>query len=164
MRTTTQTIPLLDTMPRFKYRLTTLLKIREGVRDERRAELATAYLAEQKLRERRDAAQAELDEHLSEQQQSLSQGAAVDVDRLLSTHRYQLVLRAEITVLDRQAEMLAAEIEKRRQALVAADREVRALEKLKDSQFERHRQGELLAEHKQFDEIASRGHHREEGA
>lgn len=149
-------------MSRFKYRMATLLKIREGVRDERRAELATAYLAEQKLRERRDAVQAELNDHLAEQQQSVSQGAAVDVDRLLNTHRYQLILRAEITVLDRQAEMLASEIEKRRQALVAADREVRALEKLKESQYERHRQGELFAENKQFDEIASRGHHREE--
>jgi flagellar protein FliJ len=151
-------------MPRFKYRLATLLKIREGVRDERRAELATAYVAEQKLRERREAIQAELNEHLAEQQQSVSRGAAVDVDRLLSTHRYQLVLRAEMTVLDRQGEMLASEIDKRRQALVAADREVRALEKLKDSQYERHRQGELLAENKQFDEIASRGHHREENS
>lgn len=151
-------------MPRFKYRLATLLKLREGIRDERRAELATAYLAEQKLRDRRNEVQTELDEHLAEQQLSVSQGAAVNVDRLLNTHRYQLVLRAEITVLDRQSEMLAGEIEKRRQALVAADREVRALEKLKESQVERHRQGELLAENKQFDEIASRSHHREEGS
>ena len=148
-------------MPRFKYRLATLLKIREGARDERRAELATAYLAEQKLHERRNAVQSELDEHLAEQQRDAA-GGNVNVDRLLNTHRYQLVLRAEIAVLDRQDEMLAVEIEKRRQALVAADREVRALEKLRESQHQRFRQAELLAENKQLDEVASRGQHHEE--
>src|SRR5947207_7177539 len=98
-------------MPQFIYRLATLLKLREGARDERRLQLAEAYLAERTLNERRGAAQQELDQHLSEQQRSVSAGA-VDVDRLLSTHRYQLVLRAGMAVIDQQREVLAVESEK----------------------------------------------------
>lgn len=141
-------------MPAFKYRLATLLKLREGARDERRAQLAEAYLAEQKLHERRGELRQELAQ--CEELQRRGAAGALDVDRLLDTHRYQLVLKAELAVIERQNEVLAAEIEKRRQALVAADREVRVLEKLRETQYGRFLQQQSLLEMKQLDEVASR--------
>ena len=50
---------------------------------------------------------------------------------------------------------MAAEIERRRQALVEADREVRVLEKLRQRQAEQHRRDEDLREVKRLDEVAS---------
>jgi len=45
-------------------------------------------------------------------------------------------------------------VHKRREAVVAADREVRVLEKLRDSQHERHRDEETKQEAKRLDEMA----------
>ena len=50
---------------------------------------------------------------------------------------------------------MAAEIERRRQALVEADREVRVLEKLRQRQAEQHRREEELREAKRLDEVAA---------
>jgi flagellar export protein FliJ len=78
----------------------------------------------------------------------------VDVDRLLTAGRYELTLRAQQQqLLERQAR-LAEEIERRRGALTAANREVKILEKLRDRQAERHRREEDSRAQKQLDEIA----------
>ncbi len=50
---------------------------------------------------------------------------------------------------------MATEIERRRQALVEADREVRVLEKLRERQAEQHRREEDLQEAKRLDEVAA---------
>ena len=50
---------------------------------------------------------------------------------------------------------MAAEIERRRQALVEADREVRVLEKLRERQLEQHRREEELRETKRLDEVVT---------
>ena len=130
-----------------------LWKLREATREERRARLAEALAAEDKLLARRDALLAEI--ATSERQQREGLGA-VDVDRLLARHRYELVLKAEASVLDGQHKALAPEIEKRREALVAADRELRILEKLRDRLADRAAQAESAAEAKEIDQIASR--------
>lgn len=141
-------------MARFQFRLATLLRIRESARDERRAQLAEAFLADQKLNEHR----AELES----QAEALRQGngrpgpGLLDVDRLLGAHRFQLLLMAQLQQVEVQSKKLAVEIEKRRQLLVAADREVRVLEKLRETWQARHHQEQQLQEMKQLDEVASR--------
>jgi len=142
-------------MARFQFRLKTLQAIREAARDERRAQLAEAYAADRKLKDRRTA----LEQELHEQKQWFRAGIApgrVDVDRLLTTNRYELVVQAEINVVLQHEQTLAEEIERRRQTLVAADREVRVLEKLRERQLEQFRQQQALAEMKQIDEVAAR--------
>jgi flagellar export protein FliJ len=67
-----------------------------------------------------------------------------------------LVLGAQLKVIDEQAVKLAAEMEKRRQALVAADREVRVLEKLRETWQARHKHEEQVMEMKDLDEVAGR--------
>jgi len=52
--------------------------------------------------------------------------------------------------------LLAEEIERRRQALVAADREVRLLEKFREKLQLRHRQEEAVADMKELDDLAGR--------
>ncbi|HEX5446263.1 MAG TPA: flagellar export protein FliJ [Pirellulales bacterium] len=140
-------------MARFQFRLATLLKLREAFRDERRAQLAEALRLGDELQLRRD----EIEELLREAQQSqaVSPGA-FNVDRLLDATRYDVVLRVEKARLEGQQASVAAEIEKRREALVAADREVRSLELLRETQRERHNAEEETKTRKELDEIASR--------
>ena len=142
-------------MPPFRFRLTTLLRLREADRDQRRAQLAEAHLAEDKLRQHI----AELDRQLADLRHDYSAHAApgpVEVDRLVSTQRYELVLMSQRQTQHKQAQLLAAEVERRRLMLVEADREVRVLEKLRDRQHERHREDEARQETKLLDEIALR--------
>jgi flagellar protein FliJ len=142
-------------MSKFRFRLATLLRLREAARDERRAQLAEAYLAEQKLNEHRAQVMSE-EEALRRRYGHAASPGALDVDRLLDAHRYQAVLTVQLKFIEDQAAKLAAEIDKRRQTLVGAEREVRVLENLRETWKERHRQAEQLAEMKSIDEVAGR--------
>ena len=148
-------------MSKFRFRLLTLLKVREAARDERRARLAEAYLALEKLQQRGASLVVEADQ--LKQHYFGGQGrGAVDVDQLLSAHRYQMVLAAELQVVVQQQTAVTAEIEKRRQALVAAETEVRVLEKLKEKQYQRHQEEERAIENKRLDEVAQQSSLRRE--
>jgi flagellar export protein FliJ len=141
-------------MARFRFPLATVLKLREATRDERRGQLAEAYQAEKKLRDRRELVEQELADLKALSGQAAS--GAVDVDRLLAASRFEAILRAEIQIIRQHESTLAAEIDRRRQALVVADRDVRVLEKLEETQRGRHRQAESDALMKQLDEVAAR--------
>jgi flagellar export protein FliJ len=142
-------------MAKFKFRLATLLRLREAARDERRGHLAEALRAEELLNRRAaelDASVAELRSQIN--QQSLS--GTIDVEKLINSQRYGALLEAERVMLAQQASQVADEIENRRQALLAADREVHVLEKLRENQQRAHREHEERTEMKALDEIAGR--------
>ncbi len=140
-------------MARFKFRLATLLKLREAARDERRTELAQAYQADDVLHGYLQQVQTELNA-LKDQCREAAGPGAVDIDRLIEAQRYEIILKARQRQLNEQRERLAAEIERRRVALLAANREVRILEKLRDRQMEHHDQAENRLDIKRLDEIA----------
>jgi len=140
-------------MAKFQFRLATLLKLREATRDERRAELAQAYQADAFLEQQQDRLQREL-AGLVLQSRKVAGPGTLDVDQLLQTQRYELFLRARQSQLADQRGTVAEEIERRRQILVEADREVRVLEKLRQRQLERHREEEGRREMKILDEVA----------
>ena len=147
-------------MPPFRFRLATLLKLRESLRDERRGQLAEAYAADRKLKERRESVERELNHiHATASVQSVG---TVHVERLLDLSRFDALLRGEIGIIRGHEAQLAVEIEKRRQALVAADRDVRMLEKLREVKQAEHRTAEATALMKQLDEVAGRQSGREE--
>ena len=75
---------------------------------------------------------------------------------LLGSSRYDAIMRAELAAIAGHEATLADEIERRRQAVMAADHEVRMLEKLRDKQRGIASPGEALLEIKQLDEIAAR--------
>lgn len=142
-------------MAKFKFRLATLQRLRESTRDERRAALAEAYHAQQILAERVQEKQ----EELAALRASYSEAAApgrIEVERLMNAQRFELMLRGELNIMEDQSQLLEQEIERRRQALVEADRQVRVLEKLHEKQLQRHRHDELCREMKELDEIAAR--------
>ena len=140
-------------MAKFIFRLASLLRLRESRRDECRAALAEAYRIDEVLRKQFDNLATELDALREFCRRNASPGA-VDVDRLVEAQRYELVARAQQRHIAQQRETVAPEIERRRQALVEADREVRILEKLRQRQADQHRRDEELRESKRLDEVA----------
>ena len=144
-------------MKRFQFRLSSVQKLREATRDERRQTLAQAYEAERLLAEQRAALAAEL-VGLRKDAKSGSTPGQVNVDKLLDVHRYEMVLQAQTVAMQRQQGQLVEEIERRRQALFAADQEVRVLEKLRSRRLAEHQLQLQRLESKQLDEVASRRH------
>lgn len=142
-------------MARFRYRLATLLRLKESARDEKRAQLAEAYRAAEILVERL----REVDDELAvtrAQAQQFAQTGVIDIDYLLNSHRYERVLGAQRKMIEQQQQQIAAEVERRRLALVEADRQVRVLEKLREKKLHEHLQREDRRDLKLMDELAAR--------
>jgi flagellar export protein FliJ len=145
-------------MPRkFHFRLAPLLRLHEATRNECRAKLAEAYHAEEILRGQAADVERGL-MALKQECRDRSQPGLVDVDRLIDSQRYEFLLLAQRETLKQHAAALAVEIERRREALVAADREVKILEKLRETQRAQHQKDEERQEFKRMDEVAARTH------
>jgi flagellar FliJ protein len=141
-------------MAKFVFRMETLLRLRQSQRDECRAALAEALRVDDVLQQQLDALAREIDA-LREFCRRASAPGSVDIERLVEARRYDLVTQAQQRNIALQRETVAAGIQRRRQALVEADREVRILEKLRQRQAEQHRRDEELRETKRLDEVAS---------
>src|SRR5262245_48745691 len=145
------------------FRLHTLLRLRIAERDERRADLAKALRADEMLQMEQVRLTVEQAE-LAHRQRSLKSPGAANIDALLSTHRYEVVLEAQARQLSSQRTQVAAEIERRRLVLVESDRQVRVLEKLRERQAAATRIHEERQDAKRYDEMAAIGHSRREAA
>jgi flagellar export protein FliJ len=140
-------------MSKYQFRLKTVQRLRGVHRDQRRVALAEAFQAEDVLAERRKSLASEQAELRSFQREA-AVGKYLDVNRLLESQRYELILKTREQELDRQETMLASEVERRRQALVEANRDVRVLEQLEERQRQAHRREAQRMETKQLDEVA----------
>ena len=85
-----------------------------------------------------------------------AQQERIDVNYLLNLRRHQLYLISQQELAIKQLEEIKQEIERRRIALMEADREVKVLEKLREKMKAKYLQEEALADQKQMDEIAGR--------
>jgi flagellar export protein FliJ len=122
-------------------------------RDQQRSALADAYRAEQVLDEQRSELAIE-ETDLRELQRSALHAEQLDINRLLESQRYEMILRANEQHLARQSQQLAAEVERRRLAVVEADRSVRVLDLLEERQRREHSRQQQRREVKQLDEVA----------
>jgi flagellar FliJ protein len=141
-------------MARFTFRLAALLRVRQSRRDECRAALAEAYRADEALGKQLDGLGRELDALQAFCRLKVSPGT-IDIQRLVEAQRYESVTRAQQRDVAQRRQVLAAEVERRRQALIEADREVRMLEKLRQRQAEQHRCEVEQREAKRLDEVAT---------
>ncbi|MBP89653.1 MAG: flagellar export protein FliJ [Planctomycetaceae bacterium] len=140
-------------MAKFQFRLESLLKLREASRQQRRLELAEAFHAERILTDQAGQLAQDIREVMLRSRVSVSPGY-VDVDQLRDTHRYRLVLESQQAVMEQRMKQLTQEVQKRRDALAAADKEVRVLEKLRERQLSEHAAAELHREFMELDEVA----------
>jgi flagellar protein FliJ len=144
-------------MANFRFRLETLLKVRRDQRDVQRQQYAKALEAQKILADQITQIDQDIKDTHSIMRTNAAPGA-IDVDRLLRIHRYELLLQAQRQQLEQQAERVAQEVERRRQALIHADREVRLLEKLREKQLEAFQREHDRREQKLLDEIAQHTH------
>jgi flagellar export protein FliJ len=142
-------------MAKQRFRLETLLRLRALSREERQRALAEAYQAETRLEQQRLQLDAELANVRNDYREASRQGE-MDVDRLMAAQRYELTLQAQVRQIAEQQQMLAEETERRREALVEADRQVKVLERLREVHLQRHRDADRKAEEKFLDEVAAR--------
>lgn len=140
-------------MAMFKFRLATLLKLREATRDERRSHLAQAYQADAILQQQQEQIAQELTD-LQGVYRTSAQPGNVNVDRLIAAQRHEVVLRFQGQQLQQQRETIAQEIERRRAALAEANREVKVLENLRERQQERYQEEENRRDIQRLDEVA----------
>lgn len=143
-------------MPPFRFRLETLVRLRLVERDQRRAELAKAQQAEAVLVGQIDEIERQRGELTGQLRQLASPGQA-NIDALVRAHRYELTLITQVKQLAGQLVQVRAEVDRRRQALVEADRGVRVLEKLRERQQTAHQAHQAKLEMRQFDELALLG-------
>ena len=141
-------------MAKFRFRLESLRKLRISHRDELRAKLAEAYQAVQVLEEQRQVVTREITE-LQESQRKAALRQTTEVNRLLEAQRYQSVLKSQLDTMRQQTQQLETEIEKRRQLVVDADREVRVLDKLEERKRQQFHLEAMIQETKVLDEIAT---------
>jgi flagellar export protein FliJ len=142
-------------MANYRFRLETVRKLRESHRDELRGKLAEAYHASQLLEDQQTAVAEEITS-LQQSQRLMTKEPTTSVNSLLEAQRYHAVLRAQQSTLEKQAKMLADEVDRRRQTVVEADQEVRILDKLDQRQRQNHHQLQNRVEAREMDEIASR--------
>jgi flagellar FliJ protein len=141
-------------MPPYRFRLTTLLRIREAERDEKRASLADAQRAQDIVGAQIEQLQNDLG-HLQRENALLARPGRVDVDALVDRQRFELLLKARRQQAEEQHRLVTAEVQRRREVLIVADQEVRVLERLRETQRDRHRSEEERRQHKHLDEIAA---------
>ncbi len=142
-------------MPKFHFRLATLLRLNESVRDERRSQLAEAFRADELLEQREGMVADEIAATRSAGRKAVTPGT-VDLDRIVEAQRYEMALRAQQKLLGQQRKAVGGEIERRREAVLAANREVRALEKLRERHKQRYQQDEARRATRELDEVALR--------
>jgi flagellar FliJ protein len=138
----------------FKFRLEPLIKIRDNVLKECQAELAKAYNARSILEEHIREIERQLLEGTTTARNLMKPGQTVNVEYLLGLRRQEMFLRANQDDLNQKMQMLEEEIERRRNAVIAANKELKIIEKLKEKRREQYLADERREETKEMDEIA----------
>jgi flagellar export protein FliJ len=135
------------------FRLQTVVRLREEHRDAARAHLADALRAAEVLEAKRIELAGLFDELLDARRHA---AATADTSWLLSAGRYELVLRADEKTLSANIAAVEQEIDRRRLLVAEADRELRAIEVLKERADQMAKREAAKREAKLLDEHASR--------
>ena len=138
----------------FRFRLEPLITIRENVLKECQAELAKAYDARRILEEAMRIVEKQLAEGVATARNLMQPGQTVNVEYLLGLRRQEMYLRANQEDLEHKMQIIDEEIERRRNIVVAANKELKKVEKLKEKRYEEYLEEEKKQETKAMDEIA----------
>jgi flagellar FliJ protein len=140
-------------MKKFQFRLENMLRITESARDRCREELAASRRVEEELQQRLARLRAERLGLQQECREAAGPGK-VDVFWLKDAHHYALSLLEQEDQWLRKLEIAANEIDRRREALVEAERKVQVLEKLRERRKQLFTREQERQDAKQLDEVA----------
>lgn len=137
---------------KYSFRLQTVLRLRKTTEDECRRRVADRLRAiaraESEVRRLEEQHEWEVDRSRTEQ---LSPG--MDVLTVRRRRGYMGHLRRRAHACEAHIRSLQERLEQEQRASAQASKEVKALEKLRDRQWERYRAGQLRAERAEEDEI-----------
>lgn len=136
------------------FRLQAVARVRERQRDAKRTRLAEGLRAVETVIQRQEELAQMLDTLNRQRRAALIDGAST-AERLLDAGRYELALRSEQRVLADQRQQVEAEVERRRGELAEADRQVKALELLRQRNEQAERRASRRREARRLDEIAT---------
>ncbi len=139
-----------------KFRLATLLKIRERDRDIAAKAVQDVRLALEKL----DNAQLEIDEVNRQMNDARKQSSfgAINLHQILDAQRYQMVLAAQLAQIADHKGKLNQELERRQFALMQSQKAVKSLEKLRDQSSQSADLHALARQQERLDEWSSIRH------
>jgi len=143
----------------FTFRLDPLITIRDNTLKECQAELAKAYHARQIVEETRLKFEKDIEESLQSARKMLESGT-IDVTFLLTLQDHKTYRTAQLAKIAEDIKKIDEEIERRRALVVAANKELKIVEKLKEKRYEKYLEEQNKAEMKIMDEIA--GNRRQE--
>jgi flagellar protein FliJ len=144
-------------MSRFVFRLKTVGRLREVARDAARKQLGEAVQAANLLRDQIAEVDAQL-VALVEDRRRATCGETMNVPLIAAAQRYEIAVRARQNQIREDLQRVEVEIDRRREALVITERDVRAIERLEERQRERYKLGMQRVEDRLLDEFASTNH------
>jgi len=141
----------------FVFRLESLRRLRERERDECRQALALIEREDDAILVRQSELKRRQEETVQQTRDATGLGI-VDLDRLIAANNYRQAIAAEHATLVRQRRELVDQIERQREATLAAERRTKMLEILKDKQrLRRHEQNERIESRRFHETLASNG-------
>lgn len=132
-------------MRSFHFRLDKVQQLRQNIREQRRSELLEAQQAEDRVATQISDLQSEL-QALQGHARFAAAPGGLNIDDLRSMQRYETSLRGELQSAQVQRATLQAEVDRRREAVIEADREVKVLERLEGKQRDQFRIDQARAE------------------
>jgi len=137
----------------FRFRLLSIVRLRERERDEAAESLRQALQAKQILEDQVGELRAERNSQ-NELRMVANQGA-IDPQRMINAQRYQMYLDGQVAGLQQQISMVEQESQRRRAALVKCEQAVRSLEKLEEHQRAEWHDQQVTAEQNTLDQWSS---------
>lgn len=138
-------------MAGFKFRLSQLLQLRNTHRDQCREQLARAIQAESEILQSLEDHQLEIESHLNDMR-TASRDATYSVSAVQRRRQYLGTLTNQTQATTQQLEQARLVVQHCRQALAAADQQVRMLEKMSDRQASEYQQLQERREQSQREE------------
>ena len=143
----------------FRFRLQPLITIRDNVLKQKQAELAKAYEARRIVMEKREKVERDLAATKESAREMIHSGKPVSVDYLLGLRREEMFLLIDRNKCDEDLRMIDEYIERCREAVIEANKELKIVEKLKEKRKEKYDTEQARLETVQMDEIAGRPKH-----
>ena len=140
-------------MPKFKFKLETVLRVKTRVEDLRKRELQEAEYRRNQARKQLERRQAEVAETVELYRANFKQN--LDVNSITNYHKFLLWLDKQVELATMHLDQCEKEVTEKRQRLVEASKERKILEKLQEKAFEVFKAEELNAEIKFLDELGT---------
>ena len=137
----------------FQFRFATLLRLHRQARDEAGADVGKASEAIGRIDDQTESLIVERSEML--RQAGESRKGSISIDAVLSHGRYDVQLQADVKSLRETRSQLEQELQRRQQALVAAESEVKRFERLEENELAAYRAERLKREQAEADEASS---------